>query len=37
MNALALLDCDYVQGYHVGKAVPGAELAARLCRQAQSG
>jgi EAL domain-containing protein (putative c-di-GMP-specific phosphodiesterase class I) len=30
MNALAHLNCDCMQGYHVGKAVPGAELAARL-------
>jgi diguanylate cyclase len=37
MNALALLNCDHAQGYHVGKAVPGGELAARLRGQAQSG
>ena len=36
MNALAHLNCDYAQGYHVGQAVPGAELAARLRQQAQS-
>ena len=36
MNALAHLNCDYAQGYHVGKAVPGAELAARLRQQMQS-
>jgi len=36
MNALAHLDCDHAQGYHVGKAVPGADLAARMRQQAQS-
>jgi diguanylate cyclase (GGDEF)-like protein len=36
MNALAHLNCDHAQGYHVGKAVPGAELAARLRQQALS-
>jgi diguanylate cyclase len=32
MNALALLGCDQAQGYHIGKAVPGAELVTRLRR-----
>ena len=36
MNALAHLDCDHAQGYHVGKAVPGADLAARLRKQLRS-
>lgn len=36
MNALAHVNCDYMQGYHVGKAMPGADLAARLRQQAQS-
>ena len=36
MNALAHLDCDHAQGYHVGKAVPGADLAARLRKQVRS-
>jgi EAL domain-containing protein (putative c-di-GMP-specific phosphodiesterase class I) len=36
MNALAHLNCDHAQGYHVGKAVPGADLAARLRQQVQS-
>ena len=36
MNALAHLDCDHAQGYHVGKAVSGADLAARLRKQMRS-
>jgi diguanylate cyclase (GGDEF)-like protein len=36
MNALANLNCDYGQGYHFGKAVPGADVAARLRQQSQS-
>ena len=36
MHALEHLSCDHMQGYHLGKAVPGAELAARLRKQAQS-
>ena len=30
MNKLAELGCDYVQGYHIGKAVPETELMERL-------
>ncbi len=30
MAALARLGCDHVQGYHVGEAMPAAELAERL-------
>ncbi len=36
MAALAHLGCDHAQGYHVGKAMPAADLAARLRQQAQS-
>ena len=36
MTALTHLGCDHAQGYHVGKAMPGADLAARLRQQAQS-
>lgn len=36
MNALAHLNCDYMQGYHLGKAMPAADLAARLRQQVQS-
>ncbi len=36
MHALEHLNCDQMQGYHLGKAVPGADLAARLRRQAKS-
>ncbi len=36
MTALAHLGCDHVQGYHIGKAMPAADLAARLRQQAQS-
>lgn len=35
-NALALLNCDHAQGYHIGKAVPCADLATRLRRQART-
>ena len=37
VQALAHLKCDYAQGYHIGKAVPAAELGARLARQTQTG
>ena len=36
MNALAHLNCDHMQGYHLGKAMPAADLAARLRQQVQS-
>jgi len=36
MNALAHLNCDQMQGYYVGKAMPAADLAARLRLQVQS-
>ncbi len=36
MAALAHLGCDYAQGDHVGKAMPAADLAARLRQQVQS-
>jgi diguanylate cyclase (GGDEF)-like protein len=35
MTTLAHLGCDQAQGYHIGAAVPAAELAVRLRRQAQ--
>ncbi len=36
MDALGHLGCDCVQGYHVGKPAPAAELMARLRKQSQS-
>ncbi len=30
MNALAHLNCDQMQGYHIGQAMPGIDLAGRL-------
>jgi diguanylate cyclase (GGDEF)-like protein len=36
MAALTELGCDHAQGYHVGEAMPAADLAARLRQQAQS-
>ena len=36
MDELKHLNCDHAQGYHVGKAMPGADLAARLHQQVQS-
>ncbi len=35
MAALAHLGCDQAQGYHIGAAMPAAELATRLKQQAQ--
>ena len=36
MHALAHLNCDHMQGYYLGKAMPAADLAARLRQQVQS-
>jgi EAL domain-containing protein (putative c-di-GMP-specific phosphodiesterase class I) len=36
MKALAHLNCDFIQGYHLGRAMPGAELTARLRSGTQS-
>jgi EAL domain-containing protein (putative c-di-GMP-specific phosphodiesterase class I) len=36
MHALANLNCDHMQGYHLGKAIPGADLATRLRQHLQS-
>jgi diguanylate cyclase (GGDEF)-like protein len=35
-HALAHLNCDYAQGYHFGRAVPGADVVARLRQQVKS-
>jgi EAL domain-containing protein (putative c-di-GMP-specific phosphodiesterase class I)/GGDEF domain-containing protein len=37
MSVLEHLNCDQAQGYHIGKAVPGPDLAARLRQQPQFG
>ena len=36
MHALTHLNCDYKQGFLLGRAVPGADLANRLRDQAES-
>jgi EAL domain-containing protein (putative c-di-GMP-specific phosphodiesterase class I) len=36
MCVRAHLNCDYMQGFHLGQAVPGADLANRLRDQSES-